>query len=477
MKTKIIATLGPASSSKEKLRELIQAGVSVFRLNFSHGTHADHLKVIANIRSVNQELGTHAAILGDLQGPKIRIGNTQPEGMMLVDGQTVHFTGEECVCTPEHICLTYDEFFNDVKVGDNLQLDDGKISLKVVEVDAHNKKAAAIVLHGGPLSSHKGVNLPDTEVSIPSLTDKDLDDLRFILENNLNWVALSFVRKGSDIVSLRNAMQSMAITDQLPAIIAKMEKPEAVRNMHDIIRESDALMVARGDLGVELPLEQVPMVQKKLVAACIQASKQIIVATQMMEGMINNIRPTRAEVNDVANSVLDGADAVMLSGETSVGSFPVEVVQTMARIIAEVESYEGMYFRFHTPDISNRNHVISDTILHAACTLAHDSNAKAIVALSRTGYSAAQISSRRPRQDVHIISDNQFLVEKLSLLWGVESHYFDKIVHSTSKTLRAINEQLVKEGKLKSGDLVLHVTSTPIYHAGKTNSIKLEYIS
>lgn len=475
MKTKIIATVGPASSSREMLKALIQAGVSVFRLNFSHGKHSDHLQVIENVRSLNSEMGTHVALLGDLQGPKIRIGVVEGKEMLLTDGQMLTFTTHECTCTAEHVYISYQEFAKDVKVNEEIQLDDGKLMLRVVSTNGIDE-VKTVVVHGGILTSNKGVNLPNTNVSLPSLTEKDIKDLQFILENKLNWVALSFVRKGEDIQLLKSTIKSMGFTENLPAIVAKMEKPEAVRNMEAIIEEADALMVARGDLGVELPLEQVPMVQKKLISSCNKASKQIIVATQMMEGMISNIRPTRAEVNDVANSVLDGADAVMLSGETSVGMFPVEVVKTMSKIISEAEKSNLLYNKFHIPSTREKDRIISDSILNAAVTLAHDAKAKAIIALSRTGYSAARLSSQRPEQDLIIVSNDEFLVTKLSLMWGVQSLYFDKIVTSTSKTLKGITDKLIEQGKLSKGDLVLHVTSTPIYVSGKTNALKLEFV-
>lgn len=475
MRTKIIATVGPASSSREMLKTLIDAGTSVFRLNFSHGSHADHLQVIENVNSLNKELGTHVALLGDLQGPKIRIGVVEGKEMKITDGQILTFTTHECICTPEHIYISYQEFARDVNIGEDIVLDDGKLALRVVSTNGVDE-VKTVVVHGGILTSNKGVNLPNTNVSLPSLTEKDLRDLRFILENKLNWVALSFVRKAEDIKLLKSTMKSMGFTENLPAIVAKIEKPEAIQNMEAIIEESDALMVARGDLGVELPLEQVPMVQKKLISHCNRASKQIIVATQMMEGMITNIRPTRAEVNDVANSVLDGADAVMLSGETSVGLFPVEVVQTMGKIITEVEKSSLLYNKFHAPVNSEKDRIISDSILNAAITLAHHSNAKAVIALSRTGYSAARLSSQRPEQNLIIVSDDEFLVTKLNLLWGVQSLYLDKIDTSTSKTLKSITDKLVEQGKLCKGDLVLHVTSTPIYVSGKTNALKLEFV-
>jgi len=474
MKTKIVATVGPACSSREMLCKLIKAGVDVFRLNFSHGAHSDHLSIIEHVRSLNDELGTHIALLGDLQGPKIRIGAFENKEVMMHDGHELVFTTHECICTADRLYITYPEFARDVKAGEDLLLDDGKLLFRVVSTNGIDE-VKAIVIHGGILSGKKGVNLPNTAVSLPSLTEKDKRDLAFILEHKLNWIALSFVRKAEDIQYLKSAIKEAGITEDVPGIIAKIEKPDAVKNMDEIIAEADGVMVARGDLGVELPLEQVPLVQKKLIRKCNQVAKPIIVATQMMEGMITNIRPTRAEVNDVANSVLDGADAVMLSGETSVGQYPEEVVETMQKIIWEVEQTTEIYNKPHIANCADKKRVISDSVLSAACNLAIESNADAIIAMTITGYSAQRISSQRPRQDIFIFTGNRFLLCKLNLVWGIKGFYFDKIVTSTTKTFKSITEQLIAEGRIKKGDLLIKVASTPIYIAGQTNTVKLDY--
>ncbi len=474
MKTKIVATVGPACSSREMLYKLIKAGVDVFRLNFSHGAYSDHLSVIEHVRSLNAELGTHIALLGDLQGPKIRIGAFADKEAMMHDGHELVFTTNECNCTADRLYITYPEFARDVKPGEDLLLDDGKLLFRVIETNGVDEVKAKVI-HGGILSGKKGVNLPNTVVSLPSLTEKDKRDLAFILEHKLNWVALSFVRKAEDITYLKSAITALGISENIPGIIAKIEKPEAVKNMDEIIAEADAVMVARGDLGVELPLEQVPLVQKMLIRKCNQVSKPIIVATQMMEGMINNIRPTRAEVNDVANSVLDGADAVMLSGETSVGLYPEEVVETMQKIIWEVEQTNELYNKPHFANQSDKKRLISDSVLSAACNMAIESNANAIIAMTITGYSAQRISSQRPKQEIFIFSGNEFLLCKLNLVWGIKGMYFDKIVSSTSKTFKAITEQLIAEGRIRKGDLLIKVASTPIYVAGQTNTVKLDY--
>lgn len=474
MRTKIVATIGPASSSVEMLRKLMQSGVSVFRLNFSHSTYDDHLAVIQRIRSLNSELGMHVAILADLQGPKIRIGRFEEESVFLHDGDELTFTTHETVCTKDRLYITYPEFARDVKPGENIQLDDGKLLFKVIETNGVDEVKVQVI-HGGPLSSKKGVNLPNTRISLPSLTEKDKKDLAFALSHEVNWIALSFVRTAHDIYDLRKAIDELSNSANKPRIIAKIEKPEAVDNMDAIIQATDGIMVARGDLGVELPLEQVPLVQKRLVIKCQQAAKPVIIATQMMEGMITNIRPTRAEVNDVANSVLDGADALMLSGETSVGQFPVEVIQTMEKIIAEVERTEDIYNKSHDIDPLNRDCIISDSILYSAGSIAKQSNAKAILAMTHSGYSAFRLSSQRPKQGIFIFSNNHDLLCMLNLVWGIKGIYFDEIVQSTSKTLKKMTDRLIAEGFINHGDLLVNVASTPIYVSGKTNMVKLSF--
>jgi len=474
MKTKIVATVGPACSSREMLAKLIKAGVDVFRLNFSHGAYSDHLEIIERVRSLNNEFGTHIALLGDLQGPKIRIGAFENKEAMMYDGHELVFTTNECLCTADRLYITYPDFARDVKPGEDLLLDDGKLLFRVISTNGVDE-VKAIVVHGGILSGKKGVNLPNTNVSLPSLTEKDKRDLAFILEHELNWIALSFVRKADDIRQLKSVINEFGKPVNMPGIIAKIEKPDAVKNMDEIIAESDGIMVARGDLGVELPLEQVPLVQKKLIRKCNLLSKPIIVATQMMEGMITNIRPTRAEVNDVANSVLDGADAVMLSGETSVGLYPEEVVETMQKIIWEVEQTEDIYNKPRIANQADKQRLISDSVLSAACNMAIESNANAIIAMTITGYSAQRISSQRPKQDIFIFSGNRHMLCKLNLVWGIKGFYFDKIVTSTTRTWKSITDQLLAEGRIKKGNLLIKVASTPIYVAGQTNTVKLDY--
>ena len=343
-KTKIVATVGPASNSKEMLRALIKEGVDVFRLNFSHGTHEDHLKVIANVRELNEELGTKICLLQDLQGPKIRVNEMQPD-VVIERGQELIITTRELLGNREIVSTSYKTLHKDVKIGDMILIDDGKLELKVTEI--RDIDVVTEVVYGGPLKSRKGINLPFTRVSAPSLTEKDLKDLEFGLVNDVDWIALSFVRRADDIASMRKIIDEHNSTAR---IVAKIEKPEALSNIDDIIEATDGVMVARGDLGVEIWMEEVPMVQKMLVEKCNKAGKPVIVATQMMESMIENPRPTRAETNDVANAVMDGADALMLSAETASGKYPLEVIRSMVRTVASVEKNPSIYFRFREVD-------------------------------------------------------------------------------------------------------------------------------
>ncbi len=474
MKTKIVATVGPASSSKEVLKKLIQTGVNVFRINFSHGTHADHLKSINTIKDLNAELNTHVAILADLQGPKIRIGLVENGAVVLKEGEKIIFTTKPILSNAEKLYISYPDFAKDARVNEDILLDDGKLQCKVLSTNGIDE-VETIITHGGVLTEKKGVNLPNTKVSLPSLTEKDERDLAFILENELHWIALSFVRSADDIAYLKEKIH-IGKKQHVPGIIAKIEKPEAIPNIDQIIDITDGIMVARGDLGVEVPLEQVPLIQKMLIQKCNQAAKPIIVATQMMESMMNNIRPSRAEVNDVANSVMDGTDAVMLSGETAVGSYPVEVIATMRRIIGEIEKGEAVYNK-NTKELVNidGDRLISDAILQSACNIAHQTHAAAIIAMTHTGYSASIISSQRPKQNIFIFSSDNFVLSKLSLLWGIKTYHFEPTINSTTKTLQMVTEKLLNENKIKKGDLLIKVSSTPIYVAGKTNNLKLEY--
>lgn len=466
-KTKIVATIGPASNTYEVLRDLIRAGVDVCRLNLSHGDYSVHQQVIETIRRINEELRVHTAILIDLQGPKLRIGQVENEPALLVRGEELVFTSQECTGNAQQVYMNYRQFPQDVAIGDTVLIDDGKLSLRVTGTN-RTDRVTAVVEIGGPLRSRKGVNLPNTKISLPSLTAKDLDDLQFALRMNVDWIGLSFVRTARDIIELK---QIIAREGKRVRVIAKIEKPEALQEIDHIIRETDGLMVARGDLGVELPMEDVPLIQKMLVDKCIRASKPVIIATQMMESMINNATPTRAEVNDVANSVLDGADAVMLSGETSVGEYPVRVVESMRRIIQTVETQGYRYNRNNQPDITSDT-FISDSVCYNAGVMASQVGARAIVGMTRSGYTAYRISAQRPSADIIIFTDVPSLLSVLSLVWGVRGYFYNKAV-STDQTIRDLQQILKEQGHVKSGDIMIHLASIPLEEQGRTNMIKL----
>ena len=470
-KTKIVATIGPSSSSKSVLKEMARKGMNVARLNFSHGSYKDHEEVIKRIREVNEETGLNIALLADLQGPKIRTRKMKDNGVLLEDGKTVTITiDDELEGTAEKFAINYKSLPKDVKKGELILLDDGKIQLVVVETNGMDTVKAK-VNHGGILSSNKGVNLPNTSISLPCLTEKDLEDLKFAIEQNFDWIGLSFVRSARDIIELKHII---AHNQCKAKVIAKIEKPEAVEDIDDIIKESDALMVARGDLGVEIPMEDVPLVQKMLIQKCYLHARPIIVATQMMESMIDNITPTRAEVNDVANAVLDGADAVMLSGETSVGKFPVEVIDAMSKIVIKMETSEAIYHKEALPE-KNQDRFISDSICFNATRLSQRVNAKSIVTMTFSGYTAYKIASQRPKAPIYIFTGNKQILTQINLIWGVRGFYYDKMV-STDHTIADIKYFLKKRGLLKEGDLVINIASIPIDEMGKSNMLKLSYV-
>lgn len=474
-RTKIVATLGPASSSKEVIEEMIKAGADVCRINFSHGSYDAVAQQINNIRAINKKLGTHTAILADLQGPKLRIGVVENNGVELVAGKEIIITTVECTGTAEKVYITYPQFPKDVKAGENILIDDGKLLLQVVSTNGKDE-VKAIVSHGGILSSKKGVNLPNTKISLPCLTEKDLKDLDFALNQHVDWVGLSFVRSAEDIIELKHLIANFNQKIRT-RVIAKIEKPEAISDIDDIIRETDALMVARGDLGVEIPMQQVPVIQKMLVRKCLEQSKPVIIATQMMESMITNISPSRAEVNDVANSVMDGADAVMLSGETSVGNHPAKVVEAMTKIIQHVEAESDIYNRENAaPEVDLRNdRFLSDSICYTAAKMAQRTGAAAIVTMTHSGYTAFKLSSHRPKAAIYVFTDNYDILTTLNLVWGVKGFYYDKNI-STDHTIADIKFILKKSGMVKTNDLVINIASIPLSEKGKSNMIKLSAV-
>jgi pyruvate kinase len=469
-KTKIVATLGPASTGKEVLKEMILAGLNVCRLNFSHGSYDDHETAIKTIRELNHELGQNVAILADLQGPKIRTNEMENNGVMLEVGHEIKVLVEKVVGNKDRFSINYTKLPQDVKPGERILMDDGKIVLEVKSTDGKSE-IICIVIQGGILSSKKGVNFPNTKISLPSLTEKDQLDLDFALDQNVDWVGLSFVRSARDIIELKHRISAKGSHAK---VIAKIEKPEALECIDDIIHESDGLMVARGDLGVEVPFQNVPLIQKMLITKCIHKAKPVIVATQMMETMISSMTPTRAEVNDVANAVLDGTDAVMLSGETSVGKFPVEVIKTMTNIINEMETFNGIYNKEELPE-RNQVRFISDSICFNACRLSQRVEANAIITMSFSGYTAYKIASQRPNTDIFVFTGNEKILTQLNLVWGVKAFYYNKRI-STDHTIADIKYIMKSEGYLKSGDLVINIASIPLEDLGNSNMLKLSYV-
>ena len=476
-KTKIIATLGPASSTKETMHNLIKAGADVFRINFSHADYELVKKNVEIIREINKEFGYSVGILGDLQGPKLRIGVVQ-DGSYLNPGDILTFTNEKIEGNSEKVYMTYTQFPKDVKVGERILIDDGKLVLEVVETNEKDTVKAKTI-QGGPLSSKKGVNLPNTNVSLPALTEKDIEDANFMLDLEFDWIALSFVRHAQDIKDLKNliANHPKGKTFRTP-IIAKIEKPEGVKNIDEILMECDALMVARGDLGVEVPMEEVPAIQKNLVEKARTFAKPAIIATQMMETMISSLTPTRAEVNDVANSVLDGADAVMLSGETSVGKYPVDVVKNVSKIIKSIE--DTTFYKSNNRPIEHEfncvdERFITNRICMAAVRIAKSSNVQAIVTLTYSGYTAFQISSHRPNSHIIVYSSNKRVLNMLNLVWGVRAYYYD-LQKSTDETIIQVNMLSWNHGYVEPGDFVINLNATPAHEGGKTNTLRLTTI-
>lgn len=469
-KTKIVATVGPACNTKEKLTELVRAGVDVFRLNFSHGSHADHLKVVEFVREINQELGSNICLLQDLQGPKIRTREVENNGVEIKSGQELLITTEDVVGNSRQISTTYQELPSDVKSGDMILIDDGKIELRVEETSGRVVKTR--VIHGGIVKSRKGINLPMSNVSAPSLTDKDEEDLEFGLANDIEWIALSFVRTANDILSLKDKIRKACKNCK---VIAKIEKPEALKNIDEIIAATDGIMVARGDLGVEIVMEEVPIAQKMMIRKCNDAGKPVIVATQMMESMITNPRPTRAETNDVANAVMDGADAVMLSAETAAGQFPVEVIKSMTRTVKAVEdNIESIFFK-HENVLPESRTFLNDSIVLQACRLAKKVKADAVIGMTKSGYTAYRIASHRPKAHVFIFTDNRAMLTTMNLLWGVRCFFYDKMV-STDETFEDITTFLKDKGLLREGDVSINTASMPIQQKHRTNTIKLHVV-
>ena len=469
-RTKIVATIGPACANPETLLDMIKAGMDVARLNFSHADHATHEESLNMVRGINEKHGTNIVILQDLQGPKIRIGELK-EPLAIKPGQVFTMRTD----TEEHkgnvLPIIYDTFAQDVKVGDPILIDDGKVECKVVETNGKNRVKLEVI-YGEIIKSRKGVNLPQTDISAPTITEKDFKDMDFAIKHNVEWVALSFVRTADEIKLLKELIR---LKNGVSKVIAKIEKPEALTNIDAIIKAADGIMIARGDLGVEIPMEEVPAWQKRIIKKCNQAGKPVIVATQVMESMIQNPRPTRAEANDVANALVDGADAAMLSGETSVGKYPVRVVASMDKILRSVEGDdESIYYR-NMDSIPEEAEPLSTSIIVTACKLAEETDAKAILAMTRSGYTAIQISRCRPRAQIFAFTSNKSLLTTLSLIWGIRAFHYDKTV-STDDTIQDVHEILKEKNLVEPGDVLINTGSMPLHEHGLTNMIKISRV-
>lgn len=470
-KTKIVATLGPACSTREVLKDMIDAGVNVFRINFSHADYTDVKERIDMIRSLNNEFGYNTSILADLQGPKLRVG-VMKEDIIVNRGDVITFqTAEDTLGTAERVYMNYKEFPNDVNPGEKILLDDGKLMFEVLETNRRDE-VKAIVIQGGPLKSKKGVNLPNTKVSLPALTPKDIKDALFAIKEEVDWIALSFVRTPKDLEELQDLIAEHS-SYKIP-IIAKIEKPEAVENIDKIVAFCDGLMVARGDLGVEVPAHEVPLIQKKLVNRAKTARIPVIIATQMMETMITSLTPTRAEVNDVANSVMDGADAVMLSGETSVGNYPVQVIEKMTQIIEAVEDSPLITVPQNTPQVRTKRFITKSICYHAA-QMANVIKAKAISTLTNSGYTAFQISAWRPNSHILVFSSNKRILTQLNLLWGVNAFHYDKFL-STDETVEDVNNIAQEKGYVEKGDILINLAAMPVIEKGMVNTLRVSEI-
>jgi len=471
-RTKIVATLGPATSEKSVLKDMLEAGVNVFRVNFSHADYEDVKERITMIRELNDEFGYAAAILADLQGPKLRVGKMKEEVVVNPGDQIIFATGKEFKGTASRVYMNYEQFPRDVQPGERILLDDGKLMFEIVSTNKTNEVVAKVI-QGGPLKSKKGVNLPNTKISLPALTEKDIKDAIFACELEVDWIALSFVRNAEDLMELQELIKKHS--DHKIPIIAKIEKPEGVANIDKIVAYCDGLMVARGDLGVEIPAQEVPLIQKQLVLIAKKARIPVIIATQMMETMITSLTPTRAEVNDVANSVMDGADAVMLSGETSVGKYPVQVIEKMTQIIKSVENSPLIKVPHDPPHVRTSRYITKSVCFHAAI-MANEIKAKAICTLTNSGYTAFQISAWRPESTILVFTSNHRILSQLSLLWGVKAFFYDKFA-STDETIEDINKIARDNGYADTGDFMINLASMPIANKGMVNTLRVSEIA
>lgn len=470
-KTKIIATLGPSCSSPKTIEEMMLSGVDVFRINFSHANHSEIEKIISTIRFLNKKNNIYTSILADLQGPKLRIGNVE-EDVNIVKDEILKFCSEQkFIGNNKRVYVKYKKFAKDVKIGEKLLIDDGKLIFEILETD-NISNVKAKVIQGGPLYSKKGINLPNTKISLPALTEKDYEDAIFSINQNVDWIALSFVRNGSDLNELKKIIEAKS-NHKIP-IISKIEKPEALDNIDEIISNSDGIMVARGDLGVEVSAAKVPLIQKQLVNKAKKSRIPVIIATQMMEGMIKSLTATRAEVNDVANSVMDGADAVMLSGETSVGKYPIKVVAAMSSILKTVEDSPLIKVPHSPPSVRSKRYITKSICYHAA-NMANEIDATAICTLTNSGYTAFQISAWRPNANILVFTSNELILTQLNLLWGVKAFYYDKF-ESTDKTVEQVNNMALKNNFVEKGDMLINLAAMPVKKKGMVNTLRISMI-
>lgn len=468
--TKIVATIGPSSYDKALLKEMFAAGLNVARINFSHSNHQEAKQIFDWVQELNQEEDRNVAVLGDLQGPKLRLGNVE-ENQKIKKGHEIIITTDECIGNSSRVYITYPNFPKDVKIGDSIMLDDGKLILRAESTNERNEVKARVI-QGGELKSKKGVNLPNTKISLPCLTPKDLADLDFSLKIGVEWIGLSFVRNVEDIIELQEIIKK---NDSHARVIAKIEKPEAIQQIDQIIMQSDAIMVARGDLGVEVPMERVPNLQKLITRKCIKHSTPVIIATQMMESMMESLSPSRSDVNDVANAVHDRVDGVMLSGETSVGKYPVGVIKVMNKVVKNVENYADLQMEEYMPIDKKNGRFISDTICYNACKVAEQVGAKSVMTMTHSGYNAFKISSFRPPSKICIFTSNRIILNTLSLLWGVRGYYYNDFV-STDDSIADITNIIKSKKVVKEGDFVINIASMPITQKGMTNMMKISRV-
>lgn len=470
-RTKIVCTLGPSSNSPERIRDLVLGGMNVARINFSHGTHSEHGKVIRRVRDCADEMGVSISILADLQGPKIRVGEMEGGSQLLKAGEYVTITSEDLTGSSERIPIDYPGLANDASEGNRILIDDGLLELKIVKKNGSDLVARVVV--GGPLKSRKGVNLPDVKLSMASLTEKDRKDLDYAVRQGVDYLAMSFVRHANDLMEVTSRVRAL---DSDAGVIAKIEKPEAVDLVDDIIEEANGVMVARGDLGIEIDSEKVPLIQKRIIEKCRIAGKPVITATQMLDSMINNPRPTRAESSDVANAVLDGTDAVMLSGETAVGDHPLEALRTMDNICRSVEGNSSRIFgtlEFRKPEWKEKQ--VIESLAYATVMLADNVDARAISTITHSGSTARRISKFRPRVPIIAFTESDVVRRQLSLVWGVYPVKINEIF-DTDKSVRLMEEYLKNNGLVNAGERVIIATGMPIAKRGRTNMVKVSTI-